>query len=131
MAAGGLPIPNKKHAVNVVMAALEIIDFINNSKTEKISNSLPYFEIRIGIHTGPVVAGIVGLKKFSYDIWGDTVNTANRMESAGAAGKVNVSNSTYEILKDEPNLVFENRGSIQAKGKGEIQMWFVSIKGEA
>ena len=74
----------------------------------------------------PVVAGIVGVKKFQYDIWGDTVNTASRMESSGVVGKVNVSQSTYEMLKDDPQFAFENRGKIEAKGKGEIEMYFVS-----
>jgi adenylate cyclase len=82
----------------------------------------------VGIHTGPVVAGIVGVKKFAYDIWGDTVNTASRMESAGEVGKVNVSQATYELLKEDPQLSFESRGKIEAKGKGEIEMFFVAFK---
>ena len=81
--------------------------------------------MRIGIHTGPVVAGIVGVKKFQYDIWGDTVNTANRMESKGEVGKVNISKETYELLKDDKNFAFESRGKIEVKGKGEIEMYFV------
>ena len=85
----------------------------------------PAFEMRVGIHTGPVVAGIVGVKKFQYDIWGDTVNTASRIESNGAVGKVNISQATYELLKDNPDFSFESRGKIEAKGKGEMEMWFV------
>jgi class 3 adenylate cyclase len=73
-----------------------------------------------------VVAGIVGVKKFQYDIWGDTVNTANRMETNGEVGKVNVSHATHELLKDDPDFKFESRGKIEAKGKGEIEMYFVS-----
>ncbi len=84
MAAGGLPTPNNTHATDVVLAALEMRDFIADGKARKINTGLPYFEIRIGIHTGPVVAGIVGVKKFSYDIGGDAVNTAIRMRSSGA-----------------------------------------------
>lgn len=84
-------------------------------------------EVRIGVHTGPVVAGIVGVKKFQYDIWGDTVNTASRMESSGAVGKVNISEATYALLKDDVNFDFESRGKIKAKGKGEIEMYFVTI----
>ena len=125
MAAGGLPTPNETHAQDVLVAAFEIRDFIDKGKAKKIKNGLPYFEIRIGIHTGPVVAGIVGVKKFSYDIWGDTVNTAARMESSGREGKVNISQSTYESLKDLSNYKFEARGKITAKGKGEMEMFFV------
>ena len=81
--------------------------------------------MRVGIHTGPVVAGIVGVKKFQYDIWGDTVNTASRIESNGEAGKVNISQATYELLKDDNDFAFESRGKIEAKGKGEMEMYFV------
>jgi class 3 adenylate cyclase len=72
----------------------------------------------------------VGVKKFQYDIWGDTVNTASRMESAGEVGKVNISQATYELLQDDQQFAFENRGKIEAKGKGEMEMWFVSVKSE-
>ncbi len=125
MAAGGLPVANNTHAQDVARAALEIRDFIEEGKARRIAEGLPYFEIRIGLHTGPVVAGIVGLKKFQYDIWGDTVNTASRMESSGAVGQVNISESTYEFLRNEPGLRFTPRGKVQAKGKGELEMYFV------
>ncbi len=114
MAAGGLPVANKTHAEDVVKAALEIRDFMKN-KT---------FEIRLGIHTGNVVAGIVGIKKFQYDIWGDTVNTASRMESSGEAGKINISETTYQLVKDKFSCGY--RGEIEAKGKGKVKMYFVS-----
>ena len=126
MAAGGLPTPNKTHAQDVVKAGIEIRDFMETYKSKRLTQNLPYFEIRIGIHTGPVVAGIVGVKKFSYDIWGDTVNTASRMESSGEPGKVNVSGTTYQIIKD--NFKCYHRGKISAKGKGETDMYFVELK---
>ena len=134
MAAGGLPVPTDDSVKNTVLAALEMQDFIVKRKNEfdaQISSPLgrpggARFEMRVGIHTGPVVAGIVGVKKFQYDIWGDTVNTASRIESNGEAGKVNISQATYELLKDDPQFAFENRGKIKAKGKGEIEMFFVS-----
>ena len=81
--------------------------------------------MRVGIHTGPVVAGIVSVKKFAYDIWGDTVNTASRIESSGEVGKVNISEATYNLLKDDTSFSFSSRGKIEAKGKGEMEMFYV------
>ena len=126
MAAGGLPIPIEGSVKNTVLVALEMQAFINERKAAKSAKGEMAFEMRVGIHTGPVVAGIVGVKKFQYDIWGDTVNTASRMESAGEVGKVNISQATYELLKSDPDFAFESRGKIAAKGKGEMEMWFVT-----
>lgn len=123
MAAGGLPVPNKTHAVDVVKAALEIQKFMHEYKEKKMAAGELFFDIRIGVHTGHVVAGIVGVKKFQYDIWGDTVNTASRMESSGEPGKVNISETTFEKVKDVFHCV--HRGKITAKGKGDIDMYFV------
>jgi adenylate cyclase len=126
MCAGGLPVTNSTHASDVVQAALEIQQFMNSHAEERRNAALDVFEIRIGIHTGPVVAGIVGVKKFAYDIWGDTVNTASRMESSGFAGKVNISGSTHAIVQQE--FTCEYRGKISAKNKGETDMYFVTGK---
>ncbi len=128
MAAGGLPVPTEDSIKNTVLAALEMQHFITQLHQEKEAKGEHAFEMRVGIHTGPVVAGIVGVKKFQYDIWGDTVNTAARIESNGDVGKVNISQATYEFLKDDPDFTFESRGKIEAKGKGEIAMYFVSKK---
>jgi class 3 adenylate cyclase/Tfp pilus assembly protein PilF len=125
MAAGGLPSPTENSIRNTVMAALDMQAFITKRKSENEAKNKPAFEMRVGIHTGSVVAGIVGVKKFQYDIWGDSVNTASRMETNGEVGKVNISQSTYEIIKNEPDLVCVSRGKIEAKGKGEIDMYFV------
>ncbi len=125
MAAGGIPVPNKNSVKNTVLAGLEMIEFLEKRKQEQISNEITCFEMRVGIHTGPVVAGIVGATKFQYDIWGDTVNTASRIENTGEAGKVNISHSTYELIKDDPIFKFQSRGKVETKGKGAIEMWFV------
>lgn len=123
MCAGGLPVMNKTNAIDVVSAAMEIQTFMQQHSAQRKNEGKEIFEIRIGVHTGPVVAGIVGVKKFAYDIWGDTVNIASRMESSGEAGKVNISGSTYELVKEKFNCI--HRGKIQAKNKGEIDMYFV------
>jgi class 3 adenylate cyclase/ligand-binding sensor domain-containing protein len=126
MCAGGLPVINASNAIDVVKAAMEIQQFMQLHLKVRVKANLDPFEIRIGIHTGPVVAGIVGLRKFAYDIWGDTVNIASRMESSGEAGKINISGSTYEMVKDSFKCNY--RGKIQAKNKGEIDMYFVESK---
>jgi adenylate cyclase len=119
LAVSGLPVPDSQHADNVMNAAMEIRSFMLQRKQKGHDT----FEIRIGIHSGPVVAGIVGVKKFAYDIWGDTVNTAARMEQKSEAGKINISQTTYEIVKDKYNCTY--RGEIEAKNKGMMKMYFV------
>jgi len=125
MAAGGLPVPTEGSARSSVLAALEMQSFMRAHSAQRKAQGLLAFEMRVGIHTGPVVAGIVGVKKFQYDIWGDTVNIASRMESNGEVGRVNISESTYELIKDAPDFVFTGRGKIEAKGKGELWMYYV------
>ena len=128
MAAGGLPVNTELDVKNTVLAALEMQHFIMARKVQNERSGKPAFQMRAGIHTGPVVAGIVGVKKFQYDIWGDTVNIASRMESYGTQGQVNISQSTYELLKGDQDFIFENRGLTEVKGKGKIEMYFVRTK---
>jgi class 3 adenylate cyclase len=123
IAAGGLPEDNTATVQNVVEAAIAMQRSVEDLKNKRVEDNLPYFELRIGIHTGPVVAGVVGIKKFQYDIWGDTVNLAARMEQSGVPGKINISQYTYEKIKDQFHC--EHRGKIDAKNKGEIDMYFV------
>ena len=122
MCAGGLPFPTKDHPFQMVEAALEIAEFVNESKKAD-PDAMTRFDIRIGINTGPVVAGVVGKKKFAYDIWGDTVNIASRMESTSEPGKVNISDNTYQLIKDQYQCSY--RGEIDAKNKGMMKMYFV------
>jgi len=123
IAAGGLPEKNYATAQDVIEAAIAMQQSVEKLKQERVSSNKPYFELRIGIHTGPVVAGVVGIKKFQYDIWGDSVNLAARMEQSGVPGRINISQQTYELVKEQFTCV--HRGKIGAKNKGEIDMYFV------
>lgn len=124
MCAGGLPEPNETHAVDAVNAALEMQSKLAELMDQKAREGKPRFDMRVGIHTGPVVAGVVGSHKFAYDIWGDAVNTAARLEQSGEPGRVNISEATYRLVKDRFDCPF--RGKLNAKNKGEIAMYFVA-----
>ena len=123
MAACGLPSLDSDHAKKTIRAALEIIAFIDQWNRTKIEKGKEPWHIRVGIHSGPVVAGVVGRRKFAFDIWGDTVNTASRIEASGELGKINISGSTYELVKNDFECIY--RGRIPAKNKGDIDMYFV------
>lgn len=126
MVVGGLGKENIGSVKNTILAALEMCDFVKSNLSSHEKSKYGGFSMRIGIHTGPVVAGIVGVKKFQYDVWGDTVNTASRMESSGDIGTVNISEDTYNLVKNESEFSFESRGSISVKGKGAMKMYFVN-----
>lgn len=124
MCAGGLPSPNETHALDCCLAALEIQAFMNQMREIKKQQGFDYWELRLGMNTGPLVAGVVGHKKFAYDVWGDTVNTASRLESTGLPGKINISPSTYEAVRHL--FACEHRGQVYAKNKGDIDMYFLT-----
>ena len=119
VAAYGLEEENGEQAINCILAAQKMLAFLKkrNEKHELKWN------MRVGVHSGPIVAGVVGKKKFNYDLFGDTINTASRMESSGEPGRINISNSTYQLVKHA--IKCEYRGKIHAKGKGELDMYFV------
>lgn len=126
MAVSGLPLENENHAKKMIEVALEMCAFISEYQAERKKSGKPYFEIKIGINSGEVVAGIVGIKKFAYDIWGDAVNTAARMRGKSENGKINVSHTTYDLAKDYYD--FSYRGELEIKGKGMAKMYFVETK---
>lgn len=120
MVVGGLPIPRKDHAHAIAEMALDMkiqIDRFNREAGQNV-------QLRVGINTGPVIAGVIGIKKFIYDLWGDTVNTASRMESHGLAGQIQVTTTTYELLRDKYH--FQKRGNIPIKGKGEMTTYLLT-----
>jgi class 3 adenylate cyclase len=123
LAVSGLPMPNAHHASTAVSVAIEIQRFMRKRRAAKGSDT---FEVRVGIHSGPVVAGIVGVMKFAYDIWGDTVNTAARMEQNSEPGRINISQATFDLIKKDFDCSY--RGEIAAKHKGALKMYFVEEK---
>jgi class 3 adenylate cyclase len=123
MCAGGIPVENEGHTNNIIRASLDINEYMRTKNAKRRAEGLPPWELRIGIHTGPVVAGVVGKNKYAYDIWGSTVNIASRMESNGEPGKVNISSATYELIREKFDCIY--RGKISAKNIGDIDMYFV------
>jgi adenylate cyclase len=125
MCAGGLPMPNKTNPEDAVSAGLEIIKFVEGLKSNK-PEYVHEFDVRVGINTGPVITGVVGTSKFQYDVWGDTVNVASRLEAACEPGKVNISEFTYNYIKDK--FYFTQRGDVEVKNRGHIKMYYVEGK---
>jgi adenylate cyclase len=123
MCVGGLPEPNRTHPLDACLAALEMQDYFVRQNRQREKLRLPRWELRIGIHTGPVMAGVVGRRKFLYDVWGDAVNIAARMESAGEAGRINVSEEVRARV--DALFDFEPRGSVEAKNKGKLSMFYL------
>lgn len=123
MCVGGMPMRNHSHPFDAVLAAMEMAQYIDAVNEQKKKQGTCQWNIRIGVHTGSVIAGIIGRKKFLYDIWGDTVNVASRMESGGEAGKINISGTTYKYIKDIFDCTY--RGKMPVKNKADIDMYFV------
>ncbi|MCE9596656.1 MAG: adenylate/guanylate cyclase domain-containing protein, partial [Spirochaetia bacterium] len=123
MCAAGIPETTQTHALDAVHAALDMLRFIRKRRDEQLAAGKEYWNIRIGLHSGPLIAGVVGKRKFAYDIWGDTVNTASRLESSGVPGAINVSEQTYQLTRS--NFEYKSRGRIEAKGKEPLAMYLL------
>jgi class 3 adenylate cyclase len=123
MAVGGVPLENRQHAVDTCLAALEIRTSVARTNRQREKMRLPALEVRIGIHSGSLMAGVVGRRKFTYDVWGDSVNVAARLEKNGEAGRINVSDSVYNVVK--PLFDLDQRGTIEMKNKAAIPMYFL------
>ena len=122
LAVAGMPTPNTDHALHAMQAAVDILGFIRNEKEKRMASGQMAFDVRIGIHSGSAIAGVVGNTKFAFDIWGDDVNVAARLESSGEKGRINISESSWRLLHQ--HYKFEQRGKVNAKYKGEIEMYF-------
>jgi class 3 adenylate cyclase len=129
LAVAGLYEADGNHALQVVRAAIDILAFMERWKAEQLAVGRTAWDVRIGIHTGPVVSGVVGRHKFAYDIWGDTVNTAARLETHSVPGRANISEATYALIRDHFHCT--PRGMVEAKGKGDLQMYWVEAPVEA
>jgi adenylate cyclase len=125
LAVAGMPQSRPDDALRVFHAAVEIRDYMVQRKAERESKGQPHWDMRIGLHLGPLVAGVVGMRKIAYDVWGDTVNTASRIESAGAPGRINVSALFHDRVRD--HVVAESRGAIDCKNRGKVEMFFVDV----
>ena len=123
MCAGGVPVTNSTHAIDAVHAAKDMIAFLDEWNAKREMENKIKFEARIGIHSGPIITGVVGIKKFAYDIWGDTVNVAARIEEQSSASRINVSESTYQLIKDHYQCI--KRGSIKVKNMPPLEMYYV------
>jgi class 3 adenylate cyclase len=127
MAAAGLEEISRATAVDAVRAALAMQAYVAHRTENMRRQGLPVFEMRLGLHSGPVIAGVVGDSKFQYDLWGDTVNTASRMEGLGETGHVNISENTYQLVRHDPAFSFQSRGNLEVKGKGQMPLYFVFL----
>jgi len=128
MCAAGVPNPDEKHAFNAVNTALGFRDWIQDHRKRCELNGKQSWRVRIGVHSGSLVAGVIGKRKFIFDVWGDTVNIASRMESSGLPDSVNISRETYELVKND--FMSQSRGSVDVKNKGAMEMFLVSGRKE-
>jgi class 3 adenylate cyclase len=124
MCVGGLPEPNRTHDVDACLAALSFLEFMRRTNAQREKLHLPRWDLRIGLHSGPVMAGVVGKRKFIYDVWGDAVNVAARLEATGGAGRINVSDTIYNRVR--ALMEFEPRGAVEIKNKAPINMHFLT-----
>lgn len=123
MCAGGIRVEKEGHVANIVKAGIEMQEWIQQNNEQRQKRGLPGWDLRIGIYVGPLMAGVVGKKKYAYDIWGSTVNIASRLESNGEPGRINISSAIYNQIKSDYSCT--HRGKIYAKNVGDIDMYFI------